>query len=129
MEIWLRTAQNLGRITRGDGLTTPRASFWNPRITITNRIPDRLLRARIHTRELLIAVMGELSNTDVDASPWLGNNDNFGWDESGSEELMHIVPGLGPSAADSVSAYTEEVVRVAEEVMKRLESARPPRDV
>ncbi len=114
LELWLRSAQNIGRIRRS-------SAGWAPSITIEGEVPARLASVGQTTRSLLdataqrtrSAVRGRLHQ-------WLENSAVFPDCElaGSSREAVHLIGLQRTLASDDIALYLPELLETAFTVLE-----------
>jgi hypothetical protein len=122
LELWLRSAQNIGRIRR-----TP--TGWSPSITLEGQVPPRLHAVGQNTRTLLDAIAQRTRSTlRGRLHRWLENAAVFPAQEDGATREAVTLIGLGrPIASDDVVHYFLDLVETAHQVVDERERSLRPR--
>lgn len=118
LEIWLRSAQNLGRLVCGN-------QPWQPAIKLTSTMPDRLKKVQKTTRELLDQLAQRLDPT-INLRTWLRNSELFIVDSVLDTEAVYLVPGAGPSVRDHIAVCMDEIVDCADDIVQQWEAVNLP---
>lgn len=116
LEVWLRCAQNLGRISCA-------GQRWAPVIKLANAIPNRLNGVQHLTRDLLDELASELDPETVRLNGWLGESELFSSGDHPPTEAVYLVPDAGPASDDHVLVCMDDIVKLATDIVERWETA------